>query len=39
MTTDELKNRLKQFAIRIVRLVDRLPSTLAGQTIGLQIIR
>lgn len=39
MTTEELKNRLKAFAVRIVRLVDKLPNTSAGRAIGNQIVR
>jgi len=34
-----LKERTKQFALRIMRLVDALPNTTAGRTIGNQIIR
>jgi four helix bundle protein len=39
MTKDELKNRTKKFALEIIILVDKLPNTLAGRTIGNQIIR
>ena len=39
MTKQELQERLKQFAIRIVKLVDKLPVTSAGRAIGNQIIR
>jgi four helix bundle protein len=39
MTKDELKLRTKQFAISIIRLVDELPNTKSGNTIGNQIIR
>ena len=39
MTTIELKNRLKELAIRIIRLVDKLPNTPAGSAFGNQIIR
>lgn len=34
-----LKRRTKQFALRIMRLVDALPNTMAGRAIGNQIIR
>ncbi len=34
-----LKGRTKQFALRIMRLVDALPSSAAGRAIGNQIIR
>lgn len=39
MKREELKNRLKVFAIRIVKLVDKLPNTAAGKAIGNQIVR
>ena len=39
MKSEELKNRLKAFAIRIVKLVESLPNTSAGRAIGNQIIR
>ena len=39
MTKEELKNRTKQFALMIIKLVEDLPSTKAGQTIGNQLIR
>ena len=39
MTKDELKNRTKQFALQIIKLVDELPNTIAGRAIGNQIIR
>lgn len=39
MQREELKNRLKAFAIRIVKLVEKLPNTPAGRVIGNQIIR
>jgi four helix bundle protein len=39
MTTGELKARTKEFALRVIRLVDALPSTVKGQTIANQIIR
>ncbi|MBP8783089.1 MAG: four helix bundle protein [Paludibacter sp.] len=39
MTTDELKKRLKVFALRIIKLSESLPNTKAGQTLGNQIIR
>jgi four helix bundle protein len=39
MTKDELKKRTKRFAIEIIKLVDELPNTTAGRTIGNQIIR
>jgi len=39
MTKDELKNRTKQFAIKIVELVNDLPNSKAGNTVANQIIR
>ena len=39
MTKEELKNRTKQFALLIIKLVDDLPNTKAGITVGNQIIR
>jgi len=39
MTKEELKNRTKQFALMIIKLVEYLPNTKAGYTIGNQIIR
>jgi four helix bundle protein len=39
MTTDELKQRTKSFALRVTRLVDALPNTVKGRAIANQIIR
>ena len=39
MTSDELKKRTKQFALRVMKLVDSLPNTTAGRTVGNQLIR
>ena len=36
---DNLKDRSKKFALRVIRLVDSLPKTLAARTIGGQMIR
>jgi four helix bundle protein len=36
---DNLKDRSKKFALRIIKLVDSLPKTLAARTIGNQLIR
>ncbi len=35
----ELRNRTKQFALRIVRLSDALPNTRVGNVIGNQVLR
>jgi four helix bundle protein len=39
MSPEELKERTKQFALRIMKLVDSLPDTRSGRAIGNQIIR
>jgi four helix bundle protein len=39
MNKEELKKRTKQFALMIMKLVEDLPNTKAGYTIGNQIIR
>ena len=36
---DNLKVRTKKFALRVIKLVDSLPKTLAARTIGGQLIR
>lgn len=39
MDTKELRERTMEFAVRILKLVDALPRTTAGKTIGRQIAR
>ena len=39
MTSEELKQRLRSFAIRIVKLVGKLPNTISGRAIGGQLVR
>src|SRR5882762_5463187 len=39
MTEDDLKKLTKLFALRILKLVAALPRTLAGRTIGGQLVR
>ena len=39
MTKEELKNRTKKFALMIIKLVNELPNTKVGNTIGNQLIR
>lgn len=39
MTAEELSCRLKQFAIRIIKLVDKIPTTSSGRAIANQIVR
>jgi four helix bundle protein len=36
---EELRERTKQFALRVMRLVDALPNTPAGRALGNQLIR
>lgn len=38
MTPDEMKKRLKSFALRCIRLAESFPRTAAGRTIGGQLI-
>jgi len=35
----EMKNRTKQFALRVIKLVSALPKSIEGQSIGRQLIR
>ena len=39
MNKDELRERLTSFAVRIVKMVDAMPQTVAGLSIARQIIR
>jgi len=39
MTPDDLKQRTKQFSLRVLKLVAALPKNLAGKTIGGQLVR
>ena len=39
MDKDELKGRTKEFALRVMRLVDALPKTASGRAIGTQLVR
>jgi four helix bundle protein len=39
MTTHELKERTMDFAVRVLKMVDALPKTTAGKTVGDQIAR
>ncbi len=39
MDENELKKRTKQFALRIIKLVAALPSTVAGRAVGNQLVR
>ena len=39
MTSDELKERFRKFSIRIVKMVNAMPTSIAGVTLSKQIIR
>lgn len=39
MTTQELKERTMEFAVRVLKLVDALPKTTSGKTVSSQIAR
>ena len=39
MNAEDLKKRTKKFALRILKLVDGLPNTLQGRTVGGQLVR
>ena len=39
MNENELKERTKQFGLRVMKLVNALPKTTAGRTLGNQLIR
>ena len=39
MDAEDLKKRTKEFALRILKLVDALPNNLQGRTIGGQLVR
>ncbi len=39
MTREILKERTKQFALRIIKVVDALPNNVTGKAIGNQLIR
>lgn len=39
MTQDELKERLTNFAVRIVKMVDQMPNTISSNAIAKQIVR
>jgi four helix bundle protein len=39
MNEEELKKRTKQFALRILKLVDALPNNTIGRAIGNQLVR
>jgi len=39
MNETELKERTKQFALRVIKLVDAMPRTAAGRALGNQLIR
>jgi len=39
MDEDELKRRIKRFALRVIKLVAALPNTVIGRAIGNQLVR
>ena len=39
MTEEDLKRRTKQFALRVMKLVDALPNRVVGRTIAAQLVR
>ena len=39
MNADDLKKRLKVFALRVIKLTESLPNNVTGKTLGNQIIR
>ena len=39
MTKDDMRERLTAFAVRIIKMVDNLPATIAGNAIARQIVR
>src|SRR5262245_13739882 len=39
MNADDLKKRTKLFALRILKLVEALPKTVVGKTVGGQLVR
>ncbi|MGD0694221.1 MAG: four helix bundle protein [Terriglobia bacterium] len=39
MTPKEMRDRTKSFALRVIKLVDAMPRTLAGQVTGRQLLR
>jgi four helix bundle protein len=39
MTADDLRKRLKVFALRVIKLTESLPNNVTGKTLGNQIIR
>lgn len=39
MTREELKERFRQFSLRIIKMVDAMPNTISGNAIAKQIVR
>ena len=39
MTEQELKERLKSFAVRVIRMVDSMPNTVSAMAIAKQVVR
>ena len=39
MNKDELRERMTDFAVRVIKMVDALPSSISGSTVARQVIR
>ena len=39
MTSEELKERFRKFSLRIIKMVDAMPTTISGNAIARQVIR
>jgi len=39
LTTEELKKRTREFAVRVMRLVDELPKKMSARAVGSQLVR
>jgi len=39
MSEKELKDRFKNFSIRIIKMVDNMPDTISGRAIANQVVR
>lgn len=39
MDSNDLKERTMEFAVRVLRMVDQMPTTIAGQTVARQVAR
>lgn len=39
MDADELRDRTKKFALRIIKLIEALPNTVTGRSVGHQLVK